>query len=75
MTGPAVHVYADLFIYEATRGRTAGNTHGADDRAVVDYLIKNPEFFIRNAAQLKRYVCRIRYAAPFRWSMAHGPRA
>ena len=50
MTGLAVHVYDGfIHLYEATRGRTAGNTHGADDRAVVDYLIKNPEFFIRNA--------------------------
>lgn len=39
-----------------------------DDRAVVDYLIKNPEFLSAMRAQLKRYVCRIRYAAPFRWS-------
>ena len=32
-----------------------------DDRAVVDYLIKNPEFFIRNARAveaIRRYICR-----------------
>ena len=39
-----------------------------DDRAVVDYLIKNPEFFIRNA----RAVEAIRHR--FVGRVAHGPR-
>ncbi len=51
MTGPAVMSTTDLFIYEATRGRTAGNITELDDRAVVDYLIKNPEFFSAMRAQ------------------------
>lgn len=46
-----------------------------DDRAVVDYLIKNPEFFIRNA----RAVEAIRVPHPVRGRrfvgrVAHGPR-
>ena len=46
-----------------------------DDRAVVDYLIKNPEFFIRNA----RAVEAISSAASgtrhrFVGRVAHGPR-
>lgn len=46
-----------------------------DDRAVVDYLIKNPEFFIRNA----RAVEAIRVPASgtrhrFVGRVAHGPR-
>lgn len=39
----------DLFIYEATREELQETLTELDDRAVVDYLIKNPEFFIRNA--------------------------
>ncbi|MFO6425664.1 DUF484 family protein [Escherichia coli] len=45
-----------------------------DDRAVVDYLIKNPEFFIRNARAVEAIrVPGIRYAAPFRWSSGTWP--
>ncbi len=75
MTGPGYMSTTDLFIYEATRGRTAGTLTELDDRAVVDYLIKNPEFLSAMRAQLKRYVCRIRYVARFVGRVAHGPRA
>lgn len=63
----------DLFIYEATREELQETLTELDDRAVVDYLIKNPEFLSAMRAQLKRYVCRIRYAAPFRWSNGTWP--
>lgn len=38
-----------------------------NDRAVVDYLLQHPEFFIRNAAQMNISASRIRYAVRFRW--------
>ncbi|STT19269.1 Uncharacterized protein conserved in bacteria [Klebsiella pneumoniae] len=38
-----------------------------NDRAVVDYLLQHPEFFIRNAAQVEHLRVRIRYAVRFRW--------
>lgn len=46
-----------------------------DDRAVVDYLIKNPEFFIRNARAVEDDTCaasgtRHRFVG----RVAHGPR-
>nr|VXZ90100.1 Uncharacterized protein conserved in bacteria [Klebsiella pneumoniae] len=38
-----------------------------NDRAVVDYLLQHPEFFIRNAARSNISASRIRYAVRFRW--------
>jgi uncharacterized protein len=37
-----------------------------DDRAVVDYLIKNPEFFIRNARAVNIVFRLIKPASPCR---------
>jgi uncharacterized protein YigA (DUF484 family) len=61
----------DLFIYETT-GEEQQETPGTGRRAVVDYLLRNPEFFIRNAASSNRCACRIRYAAMslVEWHMA-----
>ncbi len=39
-----------------------------DDSAVVDYLLNNPEFFIRNARVVEQMRVRIRFAGPCRWS-------
>lgn len=41
----------DLFIYEATREELQETLTELDDRAVVDYLIKNPEFLSVMRAQ------------------------
>ena len=38
-----------------------------DDDTVMQYLLQNPDFFIRNARRLSRCACRTRCAAPFRW--------
>ena len=38
-----------------------------NDRAVVDYLLQHPEFFIRNAALVGICRCRIRYVVRSRW--------
>lgn len=39
-----------------------------NDRAVVDYLLQHPEFFIRNAAQVEHLrVPHPGYAVRFRW--------
>ena len=55
----------DLFIYETNRGEEQQEVASAlDDRAVVDYLFKNPEFFIRNAAR-RSDTSRIRSAVRF----------
>ena len=51
MTGPAVHIYDGLFIYEATREELRETLTELDDRAVVDYLIKNPGFLSVMRAQ------------------------
>ncbi len=56
----------DLFIYEATREELQETLTELDDRAVVDYLIKNPEFFIRNA----RAVEAIRVPHPVRGTVS-----
>ena len=44
-----------------------------DDRAVVDYLIKNPEFFIRNARAVEAIRVPHPVPAPFRWSSGTWP--
>ena len=46
-----------------------------DDRAVVDYLIKNPEFFIRNARAVEamRVPHPVRGTVSFRWSNGTWP--
>ena len=53
MTGPAAHVYDGLFIYETNREEQQEVASALNDRAVVDYLLQHPEFFIRNAAQVE----------------------
>ncbi|STR42610.1 Uncharacterized protein conserved in bacteria [Klebsiella michiganensis] len=40
----------DLFIYETSREEQQELASELNDRAVVDYLLQHPEFFIRNAA-------------------------
>lgn len=62
-----------LSIYETTREELQEIMTELDDRAVVDYLLRNPEFFIRNA----RVVEQMRVPHPVRdtvslveWHMA-----
>jgi hypothetical protein len=61
-----------LSIYETTREELQETVTELDDRAVVDYLLRNPEFFIRNA----RVVEQMRVPHPVRdrvaGRMAHG---
>lgn len=45
-----------------------------DDRAVVDYLIKNPEFFIRNARSRSDTCAASGTRHRFVGRVAHGPR-
>lgn len=42
-----------------------------NDRAVVDYLLQHPEFFIRNAAQVEHLRVPHRYAVRFAGGVAH----
>ena len=74
MTGPAVHVYDGFIIYEATREELQETLTELDDRAVVDYLIKNPEFFIRNARAVEAIRAASGTRHRFVGRVAHGPR-
>ncbi|STS79266.1 diaminopimelate epimerase [Klebsiella pneumoniae] len=54
MTGPAAHVYDGFIPFMKPIGEEQQEVASAlNDRAVVDYLLQHPEFFIRNAAQVE----------------------
>ncbi len=69
MTGPAAACnMTGLSIYETTGGELQETVTELDDRAVVDYLLRNHRFFIRNARVVEAMRVPHPVAGPCRWS-------